>query len=110
MHNILMLLGFFSVFKMPLPSILNKYIVRSEIKLNKSNFKIFCKPCIEELEEDEGKKIFFPNKKDRIIVHLKKCSHFVATTTAEERTEIFELLEDNNSLTSTIPSKRLGKY
>ncbi len=95
---------------MPLPSILSKFIVRSDTKLNKSNFKTYCKPCIEELGEEDGKKNFFPNKKDRIILHFKKCSHFVTKTTAEERAEIFDLLEDNNSSTSTIPNKRLGKY
>ena len=92
---------------MPLPSILNQYIVRSEIKLNKSNFKTYCKPCIEELGEEEGKKNFFPNKKDRIVSHFKKCLHLVAKTTAEERAEIFDLLEENNS---TVPNKRTGKY
>ena len=94
----------------PLPSILTQYIVRSEIKLNKSNFKTYCKPCIEELGEEEGQKICFPNKKDRIILHLKKCTHFIAKTTAEEQEEIFKLLEDNNSSTPTISTKRSCKY
>src|SRR3989337_4251006 len=93
---------------MPLPSILTQYIVRSEVKINKTNFKIYCKSCIEELGEEEGQKKFFPNKKDRIISHLKKCPHFVAKTTAEERAEILNLLEDSNSSTPTIPSKRLS--
>ena len=53
------------------------------------------------------KKEFFPNKKDRIVSHFKKCLHFVAKTTAEERAEIFDLLEENNS---TVPNKRTGKY
>ena len=92
---------------MPLSSILNQYIVRSEIKLNKSNFKTYCKPCIEELGEEEGKKNFFPNKKDRIVSHFKKCLHFVAKTTAEESAEIFNLLEKDNS---TILKKRSDKY
>jgi hypothetical protein len=61
------------------------------------------------LGEEEGKKKCFPNKKDRIILHLKKCPHFVAKTTAEELEEIFKLLEDNNSSTLTIPNKRLGE-
>ena len=94
---------------MPLPSILTQYIVRSEVKLNKTNFKTYCKSCIDELGEEEGQKKFFPNKKDRIISHLKKCSHFVSKTTTEERAEILNLLEDNNSPpTPIIPSKRLG--
>ena len=91
----------------PLPSILTQYIVRSEIKLNKSNFKTYCKSCIKELEEKEGKKNFFSNKKDRIVYYFKKCPHFVVKTTAEERAEIFNLLEKDNS---TIPKKRSGKY
>ena len=95
---------------MLLSSILSKFIVKSDTKLNKSNFKTYCKSCIEELGEEDGKKKFFPNKKDRIILHFKKCPHFVTKTTAEERAEIFDLLEDNNSSTSTIPNKRLGKY
>ena len=95
---------------MPLPVILTQYIVRTEIKLNKSNFKTYCRPCIEELEEEEGQKKFFPNKKDRIIQHFKKCPHFVTKTTAEERAEIFKLLENDSPLTSMIPSKRSCKY
>ena len=83
---------------MPLPSILTQYIVRSEVKINKTNFKIYCKSCIEELGEEEGQKKFFPNKKDRIISHLKKCPHFVAKTTAEERAEILNLLERFNKV------------
>ena len=95
---------------MPLPFILTQYIVRTEIKLNKSNFKTYCRPCIEELGEEEGQKKFFPNKKDRIIQHFKKCPHFFTKTTAEERAEIFKLLENNSSLISIIPSKRTCKY
>ena len=83
---------------MPLPSILTQYIVRSEVKINRTNFKIYCKSCIEELGEEEGQKKFFPNKKDRIISHLKKCPHFVAKTTAEERAEILNLLERFNKV------------
>ena len=69
---------------MPLPILLTQYIIRSEIKLNQSNFKTYCRPCIEELGEKDGKKTFFPNKKDRIIQHFKKCPNFTAKTTAEE--------------------------
>ncbi|PKB99066.1 hypothetical protein RhiirA5_430339 [Rhizophagus irregularis] len=56
----------------PLPSLLASYIIRTDIKVNKSNLKTFCKPYIEELEEKEGQKIWFSNKKDRIIQHFKK--------------------------------------
>ena len=95
---------------MPLPSLLNPYIVRTEIKINQYNFKIYCKPCIEELGEEEGSKTFFPNKRDRIIQHFKKCPNFTTKTTAEERTEIFKLLESKNLSTSIIPNKRPCKY
>ncbi len=91
---------------MPLSSLLNQYIVRTEIKINQCNFKIYCKPYIEELEEEEGSKKFFPNKRDRIIQYFKKCPNFTIKTTAEERTEIFKLLES----TSIIPNKKPCKY
>ncbi|CAG8789027.1 19699_t:CDS:1, partial [Racocetra fulgida] len=55
-----------------LPSLLNKYIIKSNIKLNQSNYKTFCKYCVEVLGEEEGKKNYFPNKKYRILQHLKK--------------------------------------
>ena len=56
-----------------------------------------------------------PNKRDRIIQHFKKCPNFVDITTAEERTEIFKLLEKENNDAATpstpvIPCKRLCKY
>ncbi len=88
------------------PSLLNQYIIRTEIKINQCNFKTYCKLCIEELEEEEGSKIFFPNKRDRIIQHFKKCPNFTTKTTAKEHMEIFKLLE----LTSIILNKRLCKY
>ena len=103
---------------MPLHSLLIKYIVRTEEKVNKSNLKTFCKPCIEVLGEEEGRKIWFPNKTDRIVQHFKKCSHFLAKTNEEERVEIFGVLHNTpansnsntNSNTSLIPSKRSRKY
>ncbi|CAB4424904.1 unnamed protein product [Rhizophagus irregularis] len=97
---------------MPLPSILTKYIVRTEEKVNKSNLKTFCKACIEVLGEEEGRKISFPNKTDRIVQHLKKCSHFFTKTNEEERAIIFALSRskeadiNNNIVPSLIPSKR----
>ena len=75
----------------PLPPLLNKYIIKSNIKINQSNLKTFCKCCIDVLGEQEGKKTFFPNKKDRIIQHLRKCEHFISQTTPEERAEVDEL-------------------
>src|SRR6185503_1606355 len=72
---------FFS--NMPLHVLLTKYIVRTEEKVNKSNLKTYCKSCIEELGDEEGRKTWFPNKTDRIIQHLKKCSHFLAKTNKE---------------------------
>ena len=50
------------------------------------------------MEEEEEQKKFFPNKKDQIIQHFKKCPHFVTKTTAEKRAEIFKLLENDSSL------------
>ncbi|CAB4422701.1 unnamed protein product [Rhizophagus irregularis] len=91
----------------PLPSLLNQYIVRTDIKVNKSNLKTFCKPCIEVLGEEEGQKISFPNKKDRIIQHFKKCDNFFAKTNEEEREKIFAILQpNNNDVPSIIPQKR----
>ncbi|CAB5200211.1 unnamed protein product [Rhizophagus irregularis] len=58
----------------PLPSLLAPYIIRTDIKVNKSNLKTFCKPCIKELGEEEEQKTWFPNKKDRIVQHFKKYS------------------------------------
>ena len=69
---------------MPLPSSLTKYIVKSDEKVNKSNLKTFCKSCIEVLEDEEGRKISFSNKTDRIIQHFKKCTHFLAKTNEEK--------------------------
>ncbi|PKY26436.1 hypothetical protein RhiirB3_389551 [Rhizophagus irregularis] len=39
---------------MPFLSILTKYIVKTEEKVNKSNLKTFCKVCIEVLGKEEG--------------------------------------------------------
>ncbi len=39
---------------MSLPSLLAKYIVRTEVKVNKCNLKTFCKSCVKVLEEEEG--------------------------------------------------------
>jgi hypothetical protein len=83
-----------------LPTVLDKYIVKTKEKINSSNLKIYCKCCIEVLGEEEGKKIFFPNKTDRILLHLKKCTNFVAKTTPEIRNEIFSLSKCNNNLQS----------
>ena len=79
---------------MPLPEILNDYIIKTKERLNSSNVKTYCKCCIEALGEEEGGKNCFPNKKDRIVAHLKKCSHFIAKTTPEIRNEIFSLTEN----------------
>ena len=100
---------------MPLHVLLTKYIIRTEEKVNKSNLKTYCKSCIEELGEEEGRKTWFPNKTDRIIQHLKKCSHFLAKTNKEEREEIFGLNNNptnanSDTNTSLIPSKRSCKY
>ncbi|CAG8538736.1 2542_t:CDS:2 [Dentiscutata erythropus] len=49
----------------PLPSLLNNYIIKTNIKINTSNFKTHCKSCVDALGEEEGKKVYFPNKKDQ---------------------------------------------
>lgn len=96
----------------PLPTLINQYIVRTDIKVNKSNVQTFCKPCIEELGEEEGCKIWFPNKKDHIIQHFKKCPNFFTKTKEEEREEIFALLHSNNdnNTPNLVPQKRSCKY
>jgi len=80
---------------MAISDILNEYIIKSKERLNASNVKTYCKCCVEALGEEEGKKIFFPNKTDRILIHLKKCTHFVEKTTPEIRDQIFSLSKDN---------------
>ncbi|CAG8629436.1 7_t:CDS:2, partial [Scutellospora calospora] len=71
-----------------------------------SNLKTFCKYCINALGEEEGKNTYFPNKKDQIILHLKKCLHFLDATIAKEQAEIFKLISDNNSSTKKRYSSR----
>ena len=57
------------------PSII-KYVIRTDIKVNKSIHKIYCKPCIEEeLGEEEGQKTWISNKKDRIIFILRPVKY-----------------------------------
>ncbi|CAB4374480.1 unnamed protein product [Rhizophagus irregularis] len=91
----------------PLPPILTQYIVKTDVKVNKSNLKTFCKPCIDGLGEEKGHKVWFPNKKDRIIQHFKKCPNFFARTNEEERENIFACLQpNNNTQNSVIPQKR----
>lgn len=80
----------------PISDILNEYIIKSKEKLNASNVKTYCKCCIESLGEEEGEKIFFPNKTDRILLHLKKCTHFIEKTTPDIRDQIFSLSKNNN--------------
>ena len=86
---------------------LDKYIIKTKEKLNKSNLKVYCKACIEILGQDEGKKIFFPNKTDRIILHLKKCANFAQKTLPEERRKIFGLSKDSDVQTL---GKRSSKH
>ena len=96
---------------MPLSPLITQYIVRMEEKVNKSNLKVFCKPCIEDLGEEEGCKILFPNKTDCIIQHFKKCLHFLAKTNEEQRAVIFGIQDNStNAKSNTIPRKRSCKY
>ncbi|KAF0441445.1 hypothetical protein F8M41_003806 [Gigaspora margarita] len=82
---------------MPLFFLLERHIIKSNEKLGKSNIKVFCKACVEVLDEEAGKKITLSNKMDRIIQHLKKCVHFVKKMTPEEKDEIFSLSKNNDS-------------
>ena len=80
-----------------LPSILDEFIIKTKEKLNQSNFKTYCRCCIGALGEEKGKKKFFPNKTDRIVQHLKKCSYFIEVTTPETQNEVFSLLKSNET-------------
>src|SRR6266542_1148434 len=46
----------------------------------------------------EEKITCFPNKTDRIVLHLKKCSYFFTKTTSEIQNKIFSLITKNNDL------------
>lgn len=92
-----------------LSELLNEYIIKSKERINQSNLKTYCKSCVEALGEEEGKKKFFPNKTDRIIQHLKKCTHFFEATTSEKRDEIFSLSKSNSEKRSDSGSKRSCK-
>ena len=83
---------------MPLNQLLLQHIIRSEEKINKSNLKTFCKACIEELGDEEGHRKWFPNKQDKIIQHFKKCPNFLSKTSAEQRTTIFKLNDNNKRI------------
>ncbi|KAF0433251.1 hypothetical protein F8M41_005105 [Gigaspora margarita] len=83
---------------MPLSHLLEKHIIKSTERFSKSNIKVYCKACVEVLDENEVKKNCFPNKTDRIIQHLKKCVHFADKTLPEEKEEISAL--PNNKGTS----------
>jgi hypothetical protein len=91
-----------------LPDILNDYIVKTKERLNQSNLKTYCKCCIDALGEEEGKKTYFPNKTDRIVQHLKKCTHFLAATTSDTRNEIFLLSSGNEKQSGS--NKRSCKF
>ncbi|RHZ47354.1 hypothetical protein Glove_585g38 [Diversispora epigaea] len=40
----------------PLPAVIEEFIIKTNEKLNKSNLKVYCKPCVKVLGEIEGKK------------------------------------------------------
>ena len=69
-----------------------------------------------ELGEEERQKTWFPNKKDRIVQHLKKCPNFFAKTNEEEREKVFAILQPNansntnSDIPSLTPQKRPCKY
>ena len=77
---------------MLLPSILNEYIIKIDKRINKSNIKIYYKSCMNVLGEVEEAKKWFLNKKDYIVIHLKKCVNFITETTPDIREQIFELV------------------
>ncbi|CAG8824479.1 20503_t:CDS:2, partial [Cetraspora pellucida] len=52
--------------------------------------------CIDVLDDD-GIEVFVPNKMDRIIAHLKKCTHFTGQTTPEKREKVFNLSNNEQS-------------
>jgi hypothetical protein len=81
--------------------------VRTDVKINKSNYQIFCRFCIEELKEKEGRNLWFLNKKDLIIQHLKKCSNFLDKID-EVKKKFLGLLQSN--ISNLIPQKRKCKY
>ena len=91
----------------PISDLLNDYIIKTKEKLNQSNLKTYCKCCIDVLGEEKGKQICFPNKTDRIIQHLKKCTHFLVATIHEIRDEIFSLSKNNEK---ELENKRPCKY
>lgn len=93
-----------------LPDLLNDYIVKTKERLNQSNLKTYCKCCINALGEEEGKKTHFPNKTDRIVQHLKKCTHFLAATIPEIRNEIFLLSEKQCNEKQSGSNKRSCKF
>ncbi|RHZ78892.1 hypothetical protein Glove_155g144 [Diversispora epigaea] len=85
------------------------FIIKTNEKINKSNIKVYCKLCVKILGEIEGKKTSFPNKKDRLIIHFKKCSNFFNETTPDIREEIFNLIKKNNTNTINSTNIQLGK-
>jgi hypothetical protein len=60
-----------------LSSLITPYIVKIDIKINKSNFKTYCKSCIKVLGKEKKHKIYFPNKKNQIIYYFKKYTNFL---------------------------------
>ncbi|RHZ53183.1 hypothetical protein Glove_449g11 [Diversispora epigaea] len=94
---------------MPLPVTIEEFIIKTNKKINKSNYKVYCKPCVKVLGEIEGKKISFLNKKNRLIIYFKKCIHFFNETTPEKREEIFNLLQKNNINSTNSTNLQIGK-
>ncbi len=89
-----------------LPNMLDEFIIKTKEKLNQSNLRTYCKCCIEALGEEEGKKHVFPNKTDRILKHLEKCTYFLEKATTKIQNEIFLLSKRNE----THPVKRSCKF
>ena len=93
-----------------LSDLLNDYIVKTKERLNQSNLKTYCKCYIKILGEVKGKKTYFSNKTDRIVQHLKKCTHFFVATIPDIRSEIFLLSSSGNNEKQSVVNKQSCKF
>ncbi|CAG8465194.1 8657_t:CDS:2 [Cetraspora pellucida] len=51
--------------------------------------------------------VFVPNKTDRIITHLKKCTHFMKQTIPKKKEKVFNLSNDEQSNHQTLSGPTL---
>ncbi|RIA93409.1 hypothetical protein C1645_819379 [Glomus cerebriforme] len=78
----------------PLSSLLTQYIVRIDIKVNKSNTKTFCKLYIKVLEEEEGQK-----KQEKVFAILQP-NNDIPNLTLQKRS-FLECISSQASLSSS---------